>query len=339
MASIREVAKLAGVSPATVSRVINGTANVDSEKKQRVLKIIDETGFKPNELARALFKQSSKIIGVIVPNIENPFFSELAKSIEEEVYKNGYKMLLCNSNDNEEKELMNIQMLNQLKADGLIIVTNSNKTLKELEENSFPIVLVDREVSSMNEIAILKSDNYKGGKIATEHLIKCGCKNIVCMKGSKWISSAEQRYLGYSDICKKYGIKEQYIECEYNYEVGLQQTEELIKKYPNVDGIIASNDMVAIAAYKLLSQKGYKIPEDIQIIGFDNIRLSSLFTPEITTIAQPITKIGEKAAKIIIQYRNGNTFEKENVFDVELIERQTTKRKDENDEISSSRKY
>lgn len=327
MASIRDVAKLAGVSPATVSRVINETANVDQEKKQRVLKAIDETGFRPNELARALFKQSSKIIGVIVPNIENPFFSELAKAIEEEVYKNGYKMLLCNSNDNEEKELMNIQMLNQLKADGLIIVTNSNKTLKELEENSFPIVLVDREVSSMNEIAILKSDNYKGGKMATEHLIKCGCKNIVCMKGSKWISSAEQRYLGYRDTCKEYGIKEQYIECEYSYEIGLRQTEKLIKQYPNVDGIIASNDMVAIAAYKLLSKKGYKIPEDIQIIGFDNIRLSWLFTPEITTVAQPIAKIGKKAVEIIIQYRNGNKIEKENLFDVELVERQTTKKK------------
>lgn len=327
MASIREVAKLAGVSPATVSRVINGTANVDDEKKQRVLKAIDETGFKPNELARALFKQSSKIIGVIVPNIENPFFSELAKSIEEEAYENGYKMLLCNSNDNEEKELMNIQMLNQLKADGLIIVTNSNETLKQLGENSFPIVLVDRQVSSMNEIAILESDNYKGGKIATEHLIKCGCKNIVCMKGSQSISSAKQRYLGYRDTCKEYGIKEQYIDCQYSYEVGLKQTEELIKKYPDVDGIIASNDMVAIAAYKLLSKKGYKIPEDIQIIGFDNIRLSWLLTPEITTIAQPITKIGKKATQIIIQYRNGHKFEKENLFDVELIERQTTKKK------------
>ncbi|WP_330654623.1 LacI family DNA-binding transcriptional regulator [Intestinibacter bartlettii] len=172
MASIREVAKLAGVSPATVSRVINGTANVDEEKRQRVLKVIDETGFKPNELARALFKQSSKIIGVIVPNIENPFFNELAKAIEEEAYENGYKILLCNSNNNEEKELMNMQMLNQLKADGLIMVTNSNNTVKRLEENSFPVVLVDRQLSSMNEIAIVESDNYKGGKIATKRVVK-----------------------------------------------------------------------------------------------------------------------------------------------------------------------
>lgn len=327
MASIREVAKLAGVSPATVSRVINGTANVDEEKRQRVLKVIDETGFKPNELARALFKQSSKIIGVIVPNIENPFFNELAKAIEEEAYENGYKILLCNSNNNEEKELMNMQMLNQLKADGLIMVTNSNNTVKRLEENSFPVVLVDRQLSSMNEIAIVESDNYKGGKIATKHLIECGCKNIVCMKGPQHISSANQRYLGYQEVCKESGIEEQYIECGYSYESGLKKAEELITKYPDVDGIIASNDMVAISVYKSLIQKGYHIPEDIQIIGFDNIRFGWLFTPEITTIAQPTKKIGKKAAQLIINYRNGHKIEKINIFDIELIERQTTKQR------------
>ncbi|WP_455544166.1 LacI family DNA-binding transcriptional regulator [Intestinibacter sp.] len=327
MSSIREVAKLAGVSPATVSRVINGTANVDDEKKQRVLKAIDETGFKPNELARALFKKSSKIIGVIVPNIENPFFNELAKAIEEEAYENGYKMLLCNSNNNEEKELMNIQMLQQLKADGLIMVTNSNKTVQEMGKNSFPVVLVDRELSNMNKIATVEADNYKGGKLATEHLIKCGCKNIVCMKGPQSISSAKQRYLGYQDVCKKHGIKEQSIECGYSYEPGLKTAEELIEKYPDVDGIIASNDMVAISVYKVLSERGYRIPEDIQMIGFDNVRFSWLFTPEITTIAQPITKIGKLATKIIIEYRDGQEVKQENMFDVELIERQTTRQK------------
>ena len=123
MAGIRDVARLAGVSPSTVSRVMNGTAHVEEDKKQKVLAAIQETGFKPNELARALFKQSSKIIGVIVPNIENPFFNELAKAVEEEAYRNGYKILLCNSNNNTEKELLNIQMLGRMKADGVIIVT------------------------------------------------------------------------------------------------------------------------------------------------------------------------------------------------------------------------
>ncbi len=133
MASIREVAKLAGVSPATVSRVMNGTAKVDEEKKQRVLRAIDETGFKPNELARALFKQSSKIIGVILPDIDNPFFSEAAKAIEAEAFRQGYKILLCYSDNNDEKEALNIQMLIQMKADGIIIMTNGEETGKNIE--------------------------------------------------------------------------------------------------------------------------------------------------------------------------------------------------------------
>ena len=130
MASIREVAKRAGVSPATVSRVINGTARVDEEKRERVEKAIEETGFRPNELARALYRKSSKIIGVIVPDIENPFFSELAKAIEKEAYEQEYRILLCNSDDQKEKELANLQMLAQLQADGVILMTKESETIE-----------------------------------------------------------------------------------------------------------------------------------------------------------------------------------------------------------------
>ncbi len=328
MTSIREVAKIAGVSPSTVSRVINGTANVCDEKKQKVLRAIHETGFKPNELARALYKKSSKIIGVIVPNIENPFFNELAKAIEEEAYRNGFRILLCNSNDNTEKELLNIQMLNQMKADGIIIVTNSDTTGREIVECELPVVVVDRKLSVHGEIAYIESNHYEGGKMAMQHLLDCGCKNIVCLKGPVEYSSGCQRYLGYQDICAKYGIKEQYVDCIYDYEAGLEATRELLKKYPRVDGIIACNDMVAISAYKILQKEGYKIPNDVQIIGFDDIKFSRLFTPEFTTIIQPIAEMGTLAAQIIIQNANGLPFQKENIFDVSLVERQTTRKKE-----------
>ena len=133
MASIREVAKRAGVSPATVSRVINGTARVDEEKRGNGWKKrIEETGFRPNELARALYRKSSKIIGVIVPDIENPFFSELAKAIEKEAYEQEYRILLCNSDDQKEKELANLQMLAQLQADGVILNDKYRRKKPEL---------------------------------------------------------------------------------------------------------------------------------------------------------------------------------------------------------------
>ncbi len=326
MGSIKKVAEIAGVSPSTVSRVMNGTAKVDEEKKKRVLKAIEEIGFIPNELARALLKKTSKIIGVIIPNIENPFFSELAKSIEEEAYYNGYKILLCNSNNNTEKEKMNIQMLNQINADGIIIMTNSELVTNNIiNECQIPIVMVDRKLPGGDEIANIQSDNYKGGKIATEHLIQCGCKNIVCIRNELEYDSGKQRYNGYRDICEEYGIKEQYIDCKYDYEEGLKAAKMLIKKYPDVDGIIACNDMVAISTYKVLTEAGYRVPDMVQIVGFDNITFSWLCTPEFTTIHQPIKDMGKLAVEIIMKKIKGEAFNKENIFDVNLIKRQTTK--------------
>ncbi len=326
MASIREVAKLAGVSPSTVSRVMNNTANVDSEKRRRVLAAIEETGFQPNELARALFKKSSKIIGVIVPNIENPFFSELAKSIEDEAYQQGYRILLCNSNSDVDKEKMNVQMLTQMNADGLILVTHTNEMGPVIDECKLPVVVVDRMLVGASGIAHLQSDHYKGGILATEHLLECGCKNIVCIRAPQYVTSGKMRYQAYKDVCAKYGIKEQYVDCKYSYTAGLAATEEILEKYPNVDGIIANNDMVAISAYKILQNRGYRVPEDVQIIGFDNIRFSRLVTPEISTIEQPIKEMGTLAVQIISNHINGVEHEKDYTLDVTLIERQTTRR-------------
>jgi len=324
MSSIREVAKLAGVSPATVSRVMNGTANVNIEKKQRVLKAIDETGFMPNEVARSLYKKSSKIIGVIVPTNENPFFNELVKSIEEEIYLQGYRFMICNSNSDYKKEIDNIRVLTQLNADGMIFMTNHEKAWKEVQNCELPVVVMDRQLEDSGELAYIQSDHYKGGRIAAEHLLECGCKNIVNMRGPQKFSSGRQRFEGYKDVCVKHSIPVQYIESGYDYQDGYRAVEHLIEAYPEVDGIIASNDITAIAAYKYLNQQGYRIPEDIQLIGFDNISLSWQLTPELTTISQPVKEMGALAARLIIDHVEGEKIQKENVFDVQLIQRDTT---------------
>lgn len=327
MTSIRDVAKLAGVSPATVSRVMNGTANVDSQKRQRVEQAIKETGFKPNEVARSLYKKSSKIIGVIVPNIENPFFNELAGAIEEECDKNGYRLTLCNSNNDLEKEKRNMNLLSRMNADGIILMTNQKEIKEEVKKCQIPVIMLDRQVGTGSEIAYIQSDHYMGGRIAMEHLLECGCRRIVQMSGPNRFSSARQRYQGYSDVCRERELELVSLECEYDYEDGLKKAEELIRRYPDTDGIIAANDMVAISVYKVLTKKGYRIPEDIQLIGFDNINLSRLFTPEITTIEQPITRMGQEAVKVLIAYIEGREFKRQNVFPVTLIPRETTIKK------------
>lgn len=327
MTSIREVAKLAGVSPATVSRVMNGTANVDEKKKERVQEAIRQTGFRPNELARALYKKSSRIIGIIVPDIENPFFSELAKAAEESAYRAGYKILLCNSDNDPQKEAMNIQMLAQMRADGIIITTNCDSTSRVLDDCPLPVVVVDRMFADMSGTAFVESDHYAGGRLAAEHLVECGCKNIACLRGPQKYSSGRHRYRGYLEVCEKYHLKEQYLDCEYDYEAGLKAAEKLIRMYPDVDGIIACNDMVAVSAYKILTREGYRVPEDVQLVGFDDVKISRVFTPEITTVSQPIREMGMMAAGIIIRHVEGEDYRKETLFEVRLLERETTRKK------------
>lgn len=324
MVSIRDVAKIAGVSPSTVSRVMNHTAKVDDEKRQRVEKAILETGFKPNEVARSLYKKSSRIIGMIVPNIINPFFNELAEAIEKESDRLGYRLTLCNSNDDIEKEKRNVNLLERMNADGIILMTNREEIKEEISKCRVPVVMVDRQIEKSSEIAYIQSDHYQGGRIAVEHLLDCGCRHIVQMSGPQRFSSARQRQQGYLDVCRERGIEPAWLECGYNFEDGLIKAAELMDSYPDTDGIIAANDMVAISVYKILNNRGYRVPEDIQLIGFDNIMLSRLVTPEITTVAQPIAEMGKAAVEVLTDYIAGKEINGKNIFKVSLVERNTT---------------
>lgn len=327
MASIREVAKRAGVSPATVSRVINGTARVDEEKRERVEKAIEETGFRPNELARALYRKSSKIIGVIVPDIENPFFSELAKAIEKEAYEQEYRILLCNSDDQKEKELANLQMLEQLQADGVILMTNTGEKSQSYEAVSMPIVFVDRRLDEMGQTSVIEADHYAGGKLAAEHLIACGCRKITCIRGPQELSSGKKRYEGYREVCRQYSMKERFVDSTYKYEDGAKAAEEVLRRYPDTDGIIACNDMTAVSVYKVLQKRGYRVPEDIQIIGFDGVKFGRFLTPELTTVAQPIKEMGKCAVQMILGTVKELPRDREMKFPVMLIKGETTKNK------------
>ncbi|HIT91104.1 MAG TPA: LacI family DNA-binding transcriptional regulator [Candidatus Merdenecus merdavium] len=326
MAGIRDVAKIAGVSASTVSRVMNGTAHVDEEKKLRVLAAIKETNFRPNELARSLYKKSSKMIGVILPTMENPFFTELAKDIEEAAYDHSYRFALCNSNHDYHKEKNNIRTMTQLNADGMILMSNHEKVWKEVKECNIPVVIMDRQLRDHKELAYIGSNHYEGGKLAAKHMIECGCKYLVHMRGSQVLSSARQRLQGCLDVCKESHIPMDVVDCGYEYHDGIQAICEILERYPKVDGILASNDVTALAAYKVLKNKGYDIPRDIQLMGYDNTNISSMVTPEITTIAQQTKAMGRLAVEIIVNHINQVPFKKETIFDVSLIERETTKK-------------
>lgn len=327
MASIREVAKLANVSPATVSRVMNGTARVDDEKRERVLKAIKETGFVPNEVARSLFRKSAKTIGLVIPSIENPFFTQLASAIEKEADANGYRVILYTTHGDFEKEKSALQMLSSMNADGIILARIDEKLLPYVEATNIPVVITDSLFLGGKDITYVYSDHYQGGRLATEHLIECGCRKIVCIKGVQTIASANARYRGYHDVCKEHGIEERTINCDYAFLNGLRAAEELLDKYPDVDGIVATNDMVAISIYKVLQKHNISVPDQVQLIGYDDIEIASIMTPELTTIRQGVKTIGKKAAELIIFDSNKETDENNYIFPVQLIARETTKRK------------
>ena len=325
MISIREVARLAGVSASTVSRVINGTAKVEPEKKARVLRVIEETGFVPNEVARTLFRKSAKTIGLIVPSIRNPYFTELASHIDAYALQSGFRPFLCNTGYDPEKEKAAVQMLVSMNADAIIVTSCSEHLQETLNNCPIPVVALDAALYGTDVEACIYCDYYEGGRMSTEYLIEKGCQNIVCIKGPQHRYSARARYQGYLDVCRERNLPEQTVDCDYDFDRGIAMTEELLRKYPDVDGIIACNDIVAISTYKVLYKKNMSVPEQVQLIGFDDISFASLLSPELTTICQPIKEMAEKAVELVVNNELTGMTGGKFIFPVALAARQTTK--------------
>ena len=330
MASIRDVAALAGVSPATVSRVMNGTAKVDAEKRERVLRAIEDTGFVPNEIARSLFRKSLKTIGLIVPSIRNPYFTELAAHVDALATAHGFRPFLCNTGYDPEKEKAAIQMLVSMNADAIIVASCSEQVKELINDCPIPVVALDAMFYGADVEACIFCDYYWGGRMAMEHLLECGCKHIVCIKGPQYRYSARTRYQGYRDLCQERGILERTVECDYDFNQGIAMTEELLERFPDVDGIIACNDIVAISTYKVLHKRNISVPEKIQLIGFDDISFATLLSPELTTISQPIKEMAEKAVELIVSNELTGMTGGKFVFPVSLVARQTTMRRGDN---------
>ena len=327
MIRIREVARLAGVSPATVSRVINGTANVNEDKRQRVLEVVRQTDFVPNEIARSLFKKSANIIGLIIPSIRNPYFTQMASVIDESVKECGFRLFVCNVGNDLAQMRAALQMLAAMNVNGVIMGTTMPEIREELEGYPVPIILLDTMLEAEQVSAYVYCDYGQGGRMAMEHLLECGCNNIVCIRGPEGVFSADTRYQGYLDVCRERGIQPQALVCDYDFDAGLAMTEELLRLYPDVDGILACNDVVAISIYKILYKKNISVPEQIQLIGFDDITFSSLITPELTTIHQPIQEMAQRAAELILEGTDLGKTGPHHIFPVSLIQRETTMKK------------
>lgn len=324
MATIRDVAKRAGVSVATVSRVLNETGYVHADTKAAVKKAIKELNYKPNHVARSLYKKSSRLIGLILPDITNPFFPELARAVEDVAHQYGYTVVLCNSDGNLEKEKNYLDVLTQNHADGLIVITNRQNNPNYLDLD-IPVVALDRPLHK--SIPEVRADHYGGGKLAAEFLIQRGCTFIGHVRGPSQLGPADERCHGFVNAAEKAGVDFLIVESKFDISISEQTVSELLDAYPQIDGIFAGNDLIAVAAVKVALKRGISIPEELQVIGFDGIPLSACFYPAITTIVQPIYEMGKWATELLIQFiRKNDVAEKKHCFPVKLVERETTKR-------------
>ncbi len=323
MANIRDVAKSSGVSVATVSRFLNNKGYVSQEAKAAIELAIRDLNYKPNLVARSLSTKQTKFIGLIVPDIVNPFFPELARAVEDVALQYGYTVVLCNSDEDAEKEMHYIETLQQKYVAGFIVTTNESNTA-QYQKLDLPVVALDRKIHA--SIPTVTSNNHEGAHMGTSYLIEQGCRHIVCLRGPRGVEPAEDRVAGFLEAVKGKGINTLVVDCPFQFDRSEAIAKRLLLENPSIDGVFASSDISAAGALKAAHGLGIHVPEKLQIIGFDGIGLSSMLTPGLTTVAQDLYKMGTIATRLLIQSIEGQSLsEKEVRVPVQLMIRGTTR--------------
>lgn len=299
VAKLTDVAKLAGVSPTTVSRVINNKGYLSEKTINKVRAAMKELGYKPNILARGLQGKSPKLIGLIFPSISNIFYAELIEHLENELFKRGYKTIICNSEDNSTKEKEYIEMLEANQVDG-IISSSHNLGISDYERVDAPIVAFDRYLAP--NIPIVASDNREGGRIAANMLIKSGAKDPIMITGNDNSDSPTSlRREGFSEILPHADIIN--IPSDYSpIRKSLELQKVLTGRKP--DSIFVSDDMTAIMLCKVAKDLGLEIGKDLKVIGYDGTFFIEMYYPMLTTIKQPIHEIARLTVEILVQKIN-----------------------------------
>jgi LacI family transcriptional regulator, repressor for deo operon, udp, cdd, tsx, nupC, and nupG len=327
MARIVDVAKIANVSTATVSRVISNSGPVKKDTAQKVLAAIEKLNYQPNILARQLRRSETKTILVIVPDIANPFFIGVLRGLEEIAIKHGYQVLLgdsCNSNEREDGYL---NLLQQKKADGMILLTaNIDQQIVEEFAKEYPVVLAC-EYMEGSLIPTVSIDNISSARKATEHLISLGHKRIGFISGPLHGVLGRDRLKGYQQAMMRHCLPVESIliqEGDFTYESGYNLMLKYLAFNIPPTAVFAANDEMAFGAIKAVKSKGLSVPKDLAIVGFDDIKFASIFEPALTTISQPKYEIGKNAMELLIKLINKEDLIKTQIMlDDHLVIRET----------------
>jgi LacI family transcriptional regulator len=304
MATIREVAESAGVSYATVSHVINNTRLVSPETRERVLAAMDALNYRPNALARSLRQGKTNTLGLVLPDSANPFFAEISRSIEDEAFKKGYSVFLCNTELDTQRELFYVDVLSKKQVDGIIFVAAGDQvdSLEFLVSRNMPVVMIDRNLPNVEVDAVL-TDNQLGGYLATRHLLELGHKRIACIAGPSSITPSAERLIGYRKALEEAGLpynESLILRGDYHPQSGMELTHSILEMDPRPTAIFALNDLMALGALRAAAEAGCSVPADLAVVGYDDLELAQYANPPLTTISQPKKEIGIQAVHLLV---------------------------------------
>ncbi|MFB9757500.1 LacI family DNA-binding transcriptional regulator [Ectobacillus funiculus] len=328
MMKMIDVAKRANVSTATVSRVLRKPDKVSKDTREKVLEAIKELNYQPNMVARQFRTKETKTVLVVIPDVTSPFFSEVLRGIEHIALESGYRVILGDTENNINREHEYIELLLQQQADGMILLT-ARMDRARLEEiaNQFPVVLACEYIDEL-DVPTVSIDNISAARKATEHFIELGHTRIAHIAGPMNVILSRDRLKGYEQamISHQLHIEPLYIkEGDFSLESGYNQMLHLLELEVPPTAVFVFNDLMAIGAIKAIKDKGLRVPEDIAVVGFDNIKMTSVFEPNITTIDQPKYEIGKKAMDLLLNLMNGETLQKKKfVLKDELIIRESS---------------
>jgi len=307
MASMNEVAKKAGVSVATVSRVLNNSTSVNDATRAKIAKAIKELNYQPNRVAKRLRSKSlsGNLIGVLIPDIQNPFYVDVLRGIEDVASSKNYALIMCNFGQDKEKERMYLEILQSESIDGLIAAPASedDPQLKKMLSNGLPVVCVDRGLKEAN-VDVVLVDNVDGAYKAVDHLAKSGYRRIAYISGMPTIPSSRLREKGYREALADNGIPFNQELVRYGdskHESGIRLCEELLNLSSPPDALFTGNNLITLGALETIHRKKLRIPEDIAIVGFDDMYWSNSLNPPLTAVRQPAYEIGKRAAELLIQ--------------------------------------
>ncbi|MBN1122288.1 MAG: LacI family DNA-binding transcriptional regulator [Anaerolineae bacterium] len=304
MATIRDVAKRAGVAPITVSRVVNNSGYVSDKTRIRVEQAIEELGYIPNMLGPSLRFKQTNTLALILTDITNPFWTTVARGAEDAASESQYNLILCNTDESEEKQNQYTQMLLRRQTDGILLVPASStpQAVELLQRQKVPTVILDRRVPGV-EIDEVRSDSEVGGYLATRHLVEMEHRHVALLTGPENVSTAKDRADGFCRALNEFhlGCPPEFIQWgKFTQESGYEATKRLLQFDPRPTALVAGNNFIAIGAMTALNEAGYRVPEDMAIVAFDDLPVALTIEPFFTVVVQPAYEMGYQATQLLI---------------------------------------